>query len=60
MNGRRVTIVAMLALAVTALAYTATSSAAGRQRSQTTLIKITMGTEPWIGYGLPEGGSPST
>jgi NitT/TauT family transport system substrate-binding protein len=51
MNGRRVTVVVMLALTVSVLAYAATSSAAERQGSQAKLIKINMGTEPWIGYG---------
>jgi NitT/TauT family transport system substrate-binding protein len=47
MNGRRATVVAMLALSVSALAFAATGSAASRAG----LIKISMGTEPWIGYG---------
>jgi NitT/TauT family transport system substrate-binding protein len=49
MTRRRLTVVVALALVGSTLAYAATSGAGLRQAA--TLVKINMGTEPWIGYG---------
>ncbi len=49
MTRRRLTVVVTLALVGSTLAYAATSAAGLRHAAK--LVKINMGTEPWIGYG---------
>ena len=51
MTRRRLTVVVTLALVGSTLAYAATSAAGLRHTTAAKLVKINMGTEPWIGYG---------